>query len=149
MTPLAGTLDHASDAVETVLAGKPRASSPGASWFPARSRPPSDLRRFIQIHPVLDYSALEPGKKATDFIRKAAADLKLKQKLGASVRLTGTVPIADQEFATVQDGAVRNLHRHHGDRAGHPVAGAALGAHHRRRLRHRRHRASPSRRRSG
>ncbi len=108
LAPLASTLNHASDAVETVLAGKPAFFS----WRELISgKPPAtdDLRRFIQIHPVLDYSALEPGKKATEYIRKAAADLQLKQKLGATVRLTGTVPIADQEFATVQEGAVRNL----------------------------------------
>jgi uncharacterized protein len=38
---------------------------------------PADLRHFILIRAVLDYGALEPGQKATDAIRKRAADLKL------------------------------------------------------------------------
>ncbi|MBN8921236.1 MAG: MMPL family transporter, partial [Rhizobiales bacterium] len=62
------------------------------------------LRRFIEIRPVLDYAALEPGKVPSDAIRKAAADLKLDERFEARVRLTGPVPIADEEFATVQDG---------------------------------------------
>ncbi len=108
LAPLAGVFDRASATVETVLTGKPAYFS-WRELMSGKKATTGDLRRFIQIHPALDFSALEPGKKATDFIRKAAADLKLKQTLGASVRLTGTVPIADQEFATVQDGAIRNL----------------------------------------
>ena len=53
-------------------------------------------------------NALEPGKDATDAIRQAAADLKLAGDYGARVRLTGPVPIANEEFATVQDGAIVN-----------------------------------------
>src|SRR6202008_5049154 len=68
----------------------------------------SDKRAFIEFKPVIDYSALEPGKEATDAIRKAAADLDFAGKFQARVRLTGPVPIANEEYATVQDGAVVN-----------------------------------------
>ena len=68
----------------------------------------SDKRAFIEFKPVIDYSALEPGKEATDAIRKAAADLDFAGKYQARVRLTGPVPIANEEYATVQDGAIRN-----------------------------------------
>ena len=68
----------------------------------------SDRRNFIQFKPILDFNALEPGKTATDAIRQAARDLDLAGKFDARVRLTGPVPIANEEFATVQDGAVRN-----------------------------------------
>jgi hopanoid biosynthesis associated RND transporter like protein HpnN len=68
----------------------------------------SDKRAFIELKPVIDYSALEPGKDATDAIRKAAADLDLAGKYQARVRLTGPVPIANEEYATVQDGAITN-----------------------------------------
>src|SRR6202047_4933461 len=40
----------------------------------------SDRRAFIEFKPVLDYNALEPGKDATDAIRKAAADLDFPAK---------------------------------------------------------------------
>ncbi len=70
--------------------------------------PDSERRSLIQVKPFLDFNALEPGKDATDAIRKAAVDLDLAGKYGARVRLTGPVPIANEEFATVQEGAVTN-----------------------------------------
>jgi uncharacterized protein len=68
----------------------------------------ADRRAFIEFKPVLDFNALEPGKDATDAIRQAARDLNLAGEYGARVRLTGPVPIANEEFATVQDGAIVN-----------------------------------------
>jgi hopanoid biosynthesis associated RND transporter like protein HpnN len=68
----------------------------------------ADRRAFIEFKPILDYNALEPGKGATDAIRQAAAELNLAGQYGARVRLTGPVPIANEEYATVQDGAVVN-----------------------------------------
>jgi hopanoid biosynthesis associated RND transporter like protein HpnN len=68
----------------------------------------ADRRSFIELKPILDFNALEPGKDATDAIRQAAVDLKLAGEYGARVRLTGPVPIANEEFATVADGAVVN-----------------------------------------
>jgi hopanoid biosynthesis associated RND transporter like protein HpnN len=68
----------------------------------------SDRRAFIEFKPVLDYQALEPGKDATDAIRQAASDLNFAGAYQARVRLTGPVPIANEEYATVQDGAIRN-----------------------------------------
>jgi hopanoid biosynthesis associated RND transporter like protein HpnN len=69
---------------------------------------PGDLRRYIQIRPVLDYASLEPGERATQAIRQAAADLKLDTQYQARVRLTGPVPIQDEEFATLKENALRN-----------------------------------------
>jgi hypothetical protein len=68
----------------------------------------ADKRAFIEFKPVLDFSALEPGKEATDTIRQAAHDLDFAGKYHARVRLTGPVPMADEEFSTVQDGAIVN-----------------------------------------
>ena len=68
----------------------------------------ADRRAFIEFKPILDFNALEPGKAATDAIRQAASDLNFAGEYGARVRLTGPVPIANEEFATVADGAVVN-----------------------------------------
>ncbi|MDO9059140.1 MAG: MMPL family transporter, partial [Bradyrhizobium sp.] len=68
----------------------------------------SDKRAFIEFKPILDFNALEPGKAATDAIRQAATDLDFAGEYGARVRLTGPVPIANEELATVQDGAILN-----------------------------------------
>jgi hopanoid biosynthesis associated RND transporter like protein HpnN len=81
------------------------------SWRELTSDKPltdSDRRAFIEFKPVLDYNALEPGKAATDAIRNAAADLGLADKYHARVRLTGPIPIANEEYSTVQEGAVLN-----------------------------------------
>ena len=66
------------------------------------------LRRLIEVRPVLDFSALQPGAASSNAIRQAASDLQLAQKYQARVRLTGSVPMADEEFATVQHGALEN-----------------------------------------
>ncbi len=79
------------------------------SWRELTSDKPltdADRRSFIEFKPILDFKALEPGKDATDAIRQAARDLNLAGEYGARVRLTGPVPIANEEFATVQDGAI-------------------------------------------
>jgi uncharacterized protein len=96
-------LDKLSRALEEVLADRDTFFSwrELAAGEPAQKR---DLRRFIEIRPVLDYTALEPGKAATDAVRAAAAELRLKQQFGAGVRLTGAVPIADDEFSSVREG---------------------------------------------
>jgi uncharacterized protein len=81
------------------------------SWRQLTSDKPlsdSDLRAFIEFKPKLDFNALEPGKEPSDAIRQAATDLDFAGKYKARVRLTGPVPMADEEFATVQDGAVVN-----------------------------------------
>ena len=95
------------DTLEGTLAGKVKAFS----WQEMTSDKPvtaSDRRSFIQLGPVLHFDELEPGRDATDAIRKAAADLNLEQAYGARVRLTGPIPIANDEFGSVQEGAVVN-----------------------------------------
>ena len=64
-----------------------------------------ELRRFIEVQPTLDFNALEPGKKASDAIRGAARALGLSPENGVRVRLTGDVPLSDEEFGTLTDRA--------------------------------------------
>jgi len=62
-------------------------------------------RRFILAQPVMDYSALQPGAAASTAIRAAAQELGLDPAHGVTVRLTGPVPMADEEFASLADHA--------------------------------------------
>jgi len=62
-------------------------------------------RRFIITRPKLDYNALMPGEVSSEAIRQTARDLKLDPEHGVRVHLTGSVPLADEEFASLQDGA--------------------------------------------
>jgi hypothetical protein len=66
---------------------------------------PSRLRSFIEVQPALDFDALSPGAAASDAIRKAARDLKLTPDNGVRIRLTGPVPLSDEEFATLAERA--------------------------------------------
>ena len=104
---LARPLSMASTTIEGVLAGRP-ASFSWQAMLNGQDPGPADLRRLIEVRPVLDFSALQPGQVSSKAIRQAASDLQLDKKYQARVRLTGSVPMADEEFATVQDGALEN-----------------------------------------
>jgi hopanoid biosynthesis associated RND transporter like protein HpnN len=95
------------DTIEKALAGEPA----WFSWYVLLNGQPasvSQLRRVVTIKPVLDFHALQPGQKASDAVRAAAKELDLDGRFGATVRLTGPVPIADEEFGTLKEGAVLN-----------------------------------------
>src|SRR5499425_245383 len=104
---LSGTLNMVSDTLDEAIAGH-FASFSCRAMLNGRPPKPDERRRFIEIRPVLDYAALMPGKVATDAIRQAAADLDIGTKYGARVRLTGPVAIADEEYATLEEGAYVN-----------------------------------------
>src|SRR6266446_5852426 len=97
----------AADTVSDALAGRPASFS----WHVLASGKPADpqeLRRFIAVEPVLDFSALEPGHAATDAIALTVRDLELTSNYQARVRLTGIVPINDDGFATLKQNAALN-----------------------------------------
>lgn len=98
----------AADTLDAVFAGRPATFS-WQEMLSGEKPPPSRLRRFVEVDPVLDFTSLEPGQKADNAIRKAAADLHLAERYQARVRLTGTVPMGDEEFSTVQQGAWLNI----------------------------------------
>jgi len=68
----------------------------------------SQSRHFIEVAPKLDFNALQPGRAATDAIRKAASDLQLKQRFGTEISLTGEVPMNDDQFSVIRSSAVRD-----------------------------------------
>ena len=72
------------------------------SGKPATTR---ETRHLILIQPKLNYEVLEPGARASDAIRQAARDLQLMPEDGVTVRLTGPVPLADEEFSTLAERA--------------------------------------------
>ena len=69
---------------------------------------PLDLHRYVEVWPVLDNSALEPGGRATARIREIVGQLGLQAKFGANVILTGPIIISDNEFAGVHEGIALN-----------------------------------------
>ena len=95
------------DALEKVEQG----GHPAFSWrklLSGKALEPSDLRRFVNIQAVLNYGDLQPGGDATKAVRAAIAKLGLTPDRGVTVRLTGSVPLSDEEFSTIADGAALN-----------------------------------------
>jgi uncharacterized protein len=100
-------LSHADGTLTNVLAGKPATFS-WQELVQGTEPQTMQLRHFIEVQPVLDFAALQPGRKATDGIRRSAADLKLGEKFGATVELTGTVPMNDDQFSVIRQSALRD-----------------------------------------
>ena len=98
-------------AIADVLDGVAQGKHPAFSWrrlIAGHAPEPSELRRFVNIQPVLNYGDLQPGGRATKVVRATIEKLGLTPDKGVRVRLTGSVPLSDEEFATVADGAALN-----------------------------------------
>jgi hopanoid biosynthesis associated RND transporter like protein HpnN len=101
-------LARLSTTIDALLAGRP-ASFSWDELMTGEAPAPRELRRFINVKPVLDFEDLQPGAAASDAIRKDAVELGLTKENGVTVRLTGPVAMADDEFGTVADGALINV----------------------------------------
>ncbi len=62
-------------------------------------------RRLVLATPVLDYDSLMPGAPATDAVRASVKTLALDPQHGVNVRITGSSPLSDEEFASLADHA--------------------------------------------
>lgn len=109
---MAKLLTRSADTIDATLAGRPAALSWRAlvdsSALDGGTSGGTGGASLIEVRPRLDYSALEPGQASSDAIRAAAVELKLAQRYGASVKLTGPTPLSDEEFSSVQEGAALN-----------------------------------------
>jgi hopanoid biosynthesis associated RND transporter like protein HpnN len=103
-TPLA----RLSTAIDALLEGR-QASFSWNELMTGEAPPPRELRRFIRVKPILDFDDLKPGAAASEAIRSSAAGLGLTADKGVTIRLTGPIAMADEEFATVADGALPNV----------------------------------------
>lgn len=103
---IARLLERSAATVDDVLAGKPAAFSWRALVDSDAAAQPA--RAFVTVEPVVNYAALQAGAQTSETIRAVARQLDLQQRFGAAVRLTGSQPLADEEFASVADGAAVN-----------------------------------------
>jgi hopanoid biosynthesis associated RND transporter like protein HpnN len=104
---LAGPMSLAAETVGDALAGRPAHFS-WRALTAGKPSEPSQLRRYIQIAPVVDFSALEPGRAAIDAIDQTARRLNLAGDYQARVRTTGLVAINGDQFATLTEHAALN-----------------------------------------
>ncbi len=100
---LAPAVQQSAEVIEGVLAGQAKAMDWNA-LFGALAPPGQTARALVVTQPKLDFTSLEHGGAASDFIRQTARDLGLVPENGYRVRLTGQIPLADEEFATVAEG---------------------------------------------
>lgn len=108
LAAFAGPLRGFHDALAAAAAGAPRP----LSWQRLLAGPAAELGgpyRFVLAQPRQDFGALEPGAAATAALRALAARQEFVMAGQARVRLTGSVALADEEFATVAQGAVAGL----------------------------------------
>lgn len=91
------------EAANQALAGKPGFFS--WQWLLAGDASTLDAptRRLILARPVLEFDSITPGEAASEAVRKAAERLGLDAAHGVSVRLTGDVPLSDEEFASLEE----------------------------------------------
>ncbi len=91
------------DALDKTARGEPAYFSWQALFASTGSGPQAPRRRLIIAQAKLDYGALKPGEKAVAAVLADAAALSLDAARGVSVRVTGEVPLADEEFATLEE----------------------------------------------
>ncbi|MFC0399963.1 MMPL family transporter [Paraburkholderia rhizosphaerae] len=106
LSDMSHLLSESASTLDRVLAGQQAVMSWRALVDKSEAKQPA--RAFVTVVPVVNYGALQAGAHASNQIRKTAASLNLEQKYGARVRLTGQQPLADEEFASVRDGAAVN-----------------------------------------
>ncbi len=100
---IAPTAEQAAKVTHDMLDGKPA----GLNWnslFSGFGPPGMTARSMVLAQPILDLTSLEQGGDASAFIRESARAVGLTPENGYRVRLTGQIPLSDEEFATVAEG---------------------------------------------
>ncbi|WP_448205963.1 MMPL family transporter [Azospirillum sp. sgz302134] len=108
MEQVAAPLDAMGAAVRAALEGREEPVS-WSGLLTGRTPAPEELRRFVLAQPVLDFEELRAAAKPTGFIRDTVRELGLTPDHGLRVRITGSVALNDEEFATVAEGAEVSL----------------------------------------
>lgn len=98
-------LDSISGIIDAQLAGRQIKLSWRNQFVEGAMAQGGDTRHFILAKPVFDYTSMQPGKKGIDTVRRVAQELQLDPQHGVRVRLTGDVPIQDEELDSVSRGA--------------------------------------------
>jgi uncharacterized protein len=88
------------EALQGLAAGKPTFFS-WRTLISGKEPDKGELRHIILVGPALDYARLQPGNVPIEAIRSTAERLQLDPVRGVRVRLTGPVPLQDEEFATL------------------------------------------------
>jgi len=108
LAPYLSALSGFHQAMADAIAGHPRP----LSWTRLLGGELADLGgkyKFVLAQPKLDHTKLQPGGAATEAMRAVAAGLEFVKSGSARVRITGSVALSDEEFASVAEGAVTGM----------------------------------------
>ena len=100
---IAPAAKQGSNVITQVLEGKP-AQMDWARLFGQLGPSTIGARAMVLAQPKLDLTALEQGGDASKVIRDTARQLGITPESGLRLRLTGQIPLSDEEFATVAEG---------------------------------------------
>ncbi len=107
--PYFASLEAFHHAIADALSGHPRPLSWQALLGGSEINDLAGKYTFVLAQPKLDFGALQPGGEATAAMRTIIAGLEFVKSGAAHVRITGQVALADEEFASVVQGAVVGL----------------------------------------
>ena len=97
------TLNSIALVMESQLTTTPRPLS-WRSLISGKYTSSDDQHRVIVTRPKTNFSSLQPGKEAIEKIRRLTSELKLMDRFGARVRLTGSLALSQEELQSVIDG---------------------------------------------
>ena len=89
--------------VSAALAGRPAHFSWQQLFAGGTGRLAPPTRTVLMAYPNLDFGSLKPGESAVDAIHDKAKALQLDEAHGVRIGVTGEVPLADEEFGTIED----------------------------------------------
>jgi len=99
-------LRKAMDGMSKVIAERQAGEDTYFSWRSLLSdepQAPREWRQFIKINPTFDFTTTTPGEKATLALHAAIDSLQLNEASGVNVRVTGSIPISDEELETLAE----------------------------------------------
>jgi hopanoid biosynthesis associated RND transporter like protein HpnN len=103
LSDIDGPMKSLADAVSKIEAGKPAFFSWQTLLAGGANPGPRLTRQFILVKPKLDFGSLEPGAQSGDLIHTIARQQGLDAAHGVEVRLTGDVPLSDEQFGSLLD----------------------------------------------
>lgn len=97
------------DSISAVITAEANMTPKNLSWGSVIAGESADLHkqlttRIIVIQPKTNFTSLQPGENSIDSLRKIGRQIKLQEKFGARLRLTGSVPLAEEELKSVTEG---------------------------------------------
>ncbi len=92
------------DTIDSLRAGR-KAYFSWRNLISGKPAPARELRHIVLASPIQDFTSLQSGAAPSAFIRDAATKAGFDADHGVRMRLTGAIPLQDEEFATLGERA--------------------------------------------